>query len=293
MLATHHHSDFTVEAALEAKSEAISVCIPARNTGALAGRTVERVIELVDAGLVDQVLVIDGSEGPETGEAARAAGAEVLREDELLAELGPARGKGDAMWRGLSRCTGELVCFVDSDLYDFEAAHVVALLGPLLRDGDVAFTKATYDRPLIVGGQELRGEGGRVTELAARPLLELFFPEAAAFRQPLAGECAARRSVLERIPFCTGYGVEIAMLVDLVEAVGVERMAQVDLGRRRNPNQPLRNLAEMARDVAAALLARVEGMPPDAAERASGRLVERPPLATWAAERGLDSRALA
>src|SRR5690606_5117239 len=139
---------------------------------------------------------------------------------------------------------------------------------------------------------ELRGEGGRVTELAARPLLELFFPEAAAFRQPLAGECAARRSVLERIPFCTGYGVEIAMLVDLVEAVGVERMAQVDLGRRRNPNQPLRNLAEMARDVAAALLARVEGMPPDAAERASGRLVERPPLATWAAERGLDSRAL-
>ncbi|HEY8465813.1 MAG TPA: hypothetical protein VIL04_03335, partial [Solirubrobacterales bacterium] len=237
------------------------------------------------------VLVIDGSEGAETGEAARAAGAEVVREEELLPDAGPALGKGDAMWRGLSRCTGELVCFVDSDLYDFEAAHVVALLAPLFRDEAIAFTKATYERPLIVGGRELRGEGGRVTELTARPLLELFFPDAAAFRQPLAGECAGRRWTFERIPFCTGYGVEIAMIVDLVALLGLERMAQVDLGVRRNPNQSLRNLSEMARDVAAALLARVEGMPGDAAERAGARLVERPPLAEWAARSGVDSSA--
>jgi glucosyl-3-phosphoglycerate synthase len=291
MLATYHHSEFSAEAALEAKSETVSVCIPARDTGALAGRTVERVMELVELGLVEEVLVIDGSEGAETGEAARAAGAEVVREEELLPDAGPALGKGDAMWRGLSRCTGELVCFVDSDLYDFEAAHVVALLAPLFRDEAIAFTKATYERPLIVGGRELRGEGGRVTELTARPLLELFFPDAAAFRQPLAGECAGRRWAFERIPFCTGYGVEIAMIVDLVALLGLERMAQVDLGVRRNPNQSLRNLSEMARDVAAALLARVEGMPVDAAERAGARLVERPPLAEWAARSGVDSSA--
>jgi len=291
MLATYQHSEFSAEAALEAKREPVSVCIPARDTGDLAGRTVEQVMELVELGLVDQVLVIDGSRGTDTAAAARAAGAEVLREEELLPDAGPALGKGDAMWRGLSRCTGELVCFVDSDLYDFQAAHVVALLAPLLLDEALAFTKATYERPLIVGGTELRGEGGRVTELTARPLLELFFPEAAAFRQPLAGECAGRRWAFERIPFCTGYGVEIAMIVDLVAALGLERMAQVDLGVRRNPNQSLRNLGEMARDVAAALLQRVEEVPDGVAERAGARLVERPPLAEWAARGSVDSRA--
>lgn len=283
MLTTYRHSDFSIEALLAAKPGTVSVCVPARDTAELAARTVTELGGLRSAGLVDQIVVIDGSRGPGTGAAALAAGAEVHHESALLPEFGPVLGKGDAMWRGLTVCRGDHVCFVDSDLSDFGPHYITGLLGPLFTEPGCEFVKATYRRPLRVGDTEIADEGGRVTELTARPLLERFAPQAAEFRQPLAGECAARRELFERIPFCTGYGVEIAMLVDLVGELGVERLAEVDLGSRRNSHQSLGALAAMAREVVSALFARVDvganGRAPDRPERA----LERPPLAEYLA----------
>lgn len=274
MLTTFRHSDFALTALLDAldeTAEAVTVCVPARNSGELAGRTVAALMPLREAGLIGQILVIDGSSGPETALAARSAGAEVIAEGDLLPELGQVRGKGDAMWRALSASRGDLICFIDSDLSDFGPHYVTGLLGPLLLEGR-EFSKATYSRPLRIGDEEFPGEGGRVTELTARPLLERLFPRVASFRQPLAGEVAARRELFEAIPFRTGYGVEVAMLIDLVDRIGLERMAEVDLGTRRNSHQSLPALAAMAREVVAAVFSRLD-------DEALGADAERPPMA--------------
>jgi glucosyl-3-phosphoglycerate synthase len=286
MLATFDHAQFETEDLLRNKRESVTVCIPTKEAAATIAATVRTVAGLRDLGLVDQLLVIDADSPDGTATLAAAAGAEVHREADLLPEAGPVVGKGDAMWRGLSVATGDLVVYLDGDVRDFGPHYVTGLLGPLLGSARTDFVRGFYRRPLTIADTEMEIEdgGGRVTELTARPLLELLVPELAAFRQPLAGECAARRDLLAAIPFTTGYGVEIAMLVDVWRRVGIERMAQVDLGTKRNSHQSLAALAVMAREVVAALVAELDAGPNPkhgnvrAAPGVHARLRRRPPL---------------
>ncbi len=185
-------------------------------------------------------------------------GAEVHDQEHLAPELGPVLGKGDAMWRALHVLTGDVICFLDADTEQFGPHFACGLLGPLLCTERFAFVKGFYRRPFKVGDVTLPDGGGRVTELTARPLLNLFYPELAAVEQPLAGEIAARRDLLQRLPFVTGYGVDIALLLDAYGEVGLDAIAQVDLDIRQNAHQPLRELGPMAFSVLRALASRLQ-----------------------------------
>ena len=229
----------------------VSVVIPARNEQATIGDIVavirRRLVEQVP--LVDEIVVVNSRSTDATAELAAAAGARVVDQDELTRGLPRMEGKGDALWAGLAASTGDIVAFVDGDLRDFSEAFVVGLVGPLLTDRSIDFVKGFYHRPLVgASGVEVDG-GGRVTELGARPLINLFWPELAGFVQPLAGEYAGRRSTLERIPFVSGYGVEIAMLIDLLELVGLDALAQVDLGERHHRHQSIDALRRMSAQI--------------------------------------------
>jgi len=228
-------------------------------------------------GLPDQVIVVDADSPDGTAEIAKAHGAEVFSENDLLPEYGPAQGKGDAMWRSLSVARGDIVMFADSDTIDFEEHFVYGTLGPLLADPGVVFCKAAYRRPFDSGAKSVVDGGGRVTELMAKPLLNLFYPELAGFVQPLAGEFAARRELFASVPFITGYGVEIGLLIDLLAQVGLDGMAQVDLGSRQNRHQPLRDLTKMSSVVLRALATRVP--------LASGSLPDPDATGLWALRR--------
>jgi glucosyl-3-phosphoglycerate synthase len=285
MLATFDHSQFELSTLLAQKTGPVSVCVPTRETAATIAGTVRAIAALRDAGLVDQILVVDADSADGTATIAREAGAEVFQEAALLPEFGPVEGKGDAMWRALSVAGGEIVVYLDGDVRDFGAHYVTGLLGPLLQSEQVDFAKGFYRRPLAIDEMEIEDGGGRVTELTAKPLLDLLVPELAAFRQPLAGECAGRRSLLSRIPYVTGYGVEIAMLVEVWKRAGIARMAQVDLGSKRNSHQTLAALAQMSRDVIAGLAGELDAAGDErlgaivAAPGGAGpRLRVRPPL---------------
>jgi glucosyl-3-phosphoglycerate synthase len=240
--------------------------VPARDEAATIASVVEPLVRLRELGVVDQVVVVDASRDG-TGEIAARLGAEVYAQSALMRSFGPVLGKGDAMWRSLSVLTGEVVCFVDADTERFGPHFACGLVGPLVVDPDVQFVKGFYRRPFRLGDEVAPEGGGRVTELTARPLLELYYPRLAHIRQPLAGEIAARRSLLERLPFATGYAVEIAMLIDAYEYAGIEAIAEVDLDERQNRHQPLSELGPMATAVMRAVLDR------DA-------VVERPPMAS-------------
>ncbi|MFL6139828.1 MAG: glucosyl-3-phosphoglycerate synthase [Frankiaceae bacterium] len=226
----------------------VSVVLPALDEARTIGPIVEAIHgELVaGCGLVDELVVIDSGSGDGTASVAAAAGATVLAHQDVLPELGTRDGKGEALWKSLHATTGDVLVFVDADLLDFDARFVTGLLGPLLTDPAVGFVKATYDRALDTGATVLPAGGGRVTELVARPLLDLHWPRLAGFVQPLAGEYAGRRDVLERLPFVCGYGVELAMLIDLLDLVGLDALAQVDLGRRAHRNRDDAALGRMA-----------------------------------------------
>ena len=279
LIRSFHHSQYALERLLEQKRETITVVLPTREVADTIGLIVERLQGL--APLIDQILVVDAASGDGSAEIAAAGGAEVHQESELLADFGPVLGKGDAMWRALAVTRGELVVYLDSDTPDFSPHFATGLLGPLMCEPDVRFLKGHFRRPFTApDGREYPNDGGRVTELTARPLLSAFFPDLAAFAQPLAGEVAARRELFERLPFATGYAVEIAMLLHSCDALGgTDGMAQVDLEIRHNRHQPLSALAPMAREVLGAVLERLG---------AEGRLVqdgqelpvERPPYAT-------------
>ena len=266
------HAAFPTAALLAAKQErAVSVVLPARDCADTVGQVVERIAEL--DGLVDQILVVDGGSSDGTREVAAAAGAQVAAEAELMPGEGAVRGKGDAMWRALTAVTGDVVAFVDADTRDFDPRFVNGLVGPLLTDPELRFVKGTYRRPFRAGGHELPGGGGRVSQLMARPLLAAFYPELAGLTQPLAGEVAATRELLESIPFATGYAVEMAMLLEVYETVGARAMAQCDLGERRNHHQPLDALRPMAETVLA-VVCRRQGL-----DTAGPEIVTRPPHA--------------
>jgi len=256
----------------------VSVIVPARECEATIGPIAGA---LVGAGF-GQVAVVDASSQDATAEIAAGAGAEVHDERELLPEFGRVRGKGDAMWRALSIARHEIVVFVDGDSTEFGAHFARGLAGPLLTDPEIQFVKGAYKRPFVAGDEVVAEGGGRVTQLTARPLLRAFYPELADFRQPLAGEFAARRELLERIPWATGYAAEIALLIDVWKEVGADALAQVDIGERRHPHQPLPALGEMAYTVLAAVcerLAREGRLDADAVPR--HEIVERPPLVQW------------
>ena len=249
-----------VKADRRASGASVSVVLPAREVADTIGPILAGLVPLRDEhGVIDELLVIDAASADGTATLAARAGATVVQEAAVLPEHGPPRGKGDALWRALSVTRGELVVFLDADTEGFDPRFPLALLGPLLADAAVAFVKGAYRRPFRLGEQTLPDGGGRVTELVARPLLNLHVPELAGFVQPLAGEVAARRSLLEALPFAVGYGVEIAMLIDALRHAGLDALAQVDLGTRQNRHQPLRALSAMAYAVMVAAERRVHG----------------------------------
>jgi glucosyl-3-phosphoglycerate synthase len=282
-----HHSRYD-EAYLLARERSVSVCLPARDCAATVGPIVEALAGLRERGAIDQLVVVDGGSRDATAAIAAEGGATVFAEADLMTSYGPVVGKGDAMWRSLSVLEGELVCFLDADVLEFSAHYAIGLLGPLIEFDGVDFVKAFYRRPFRQGDVSIADGGGRVNHLLARPALAIFYPALAGVRQPLAGEIAARRSLLERLPFATGYGVEIAMLLDVLEQVGLEGMAQVDLDIHHNSHQPLLELSPMAYAVLKVIAARLERegrlLELDAAPLALGEqtveepAVERPPM---------------
>jgi glucosyl-3-phosphoglycerate synthase len=291
-----HHSLYPAQRIAAERTRSVSVCLPARECAGTVGRIVAELVALRDAGAIDEAVVVDAASADGTAAVAERAGARVLQEAELLPAHGPVLGKGDAMWRALSALEGQLVCFLDADTAGFSSHFATGLLGPLVCEPGVSFVKAFYRRPLVWDGagpgrgvgagdrsilgvdDGARDGGGRVNHLTARPALALFYPELAGVRQPLAGEVAARRELLEALPFATGYGVEIAMLIDAWRELGLDGLAQVDLDEHRNRHQPLPALAPMAQTVLATIVRRVheEGRLLDMLDLAP---VERPPLA--------------
>jgi glucosyl-3-phosphoglycerate synthase len=229
----------------------VSVVIPAHDEEATVGAIVSTIREhLVErVALVDEVIVVDSRSSDRTAEVAAAAGARVVSQDAVTRGLPRLDGKGDALWAGLATATGDVIAFIDADLREFRPHFVTGLLGPLLSDPSVSFVKGFYHRPLVEAGTVEPDGGGRVTELMARPLFNLFWPELAGFVQPLAGEYAGRREVLERVPFVSGYGVETAMLIDLLELVGLDALAQVDLGERLHRHQDTAALGRMSAQI--------------------------------------------
>jgi glycosyltransferase involved in cell wall biosynthesis len=253
--------EFSLEVIRRHKGETtVTVLIPTRDCASTVAEVITRTVgPSLAAGLVDDIVVIDAASVDGTAERARAAGARVIQQDAVLIEYGPALGKGDAMWRGLQATAGDVVCFLDGDTEDPDPRHLQGLLGPLLTNRAIQFVKGSFERPLRVGDTELLHEGGRVTELMARPLLNMHEPLLAGFMQPLAGEFAARRELLESLAFPAGYGVEIALLIDSLRACGLDALAECRLGTRQNRHQSLRALGEMAYAVMAAVEQRREG----------------------------------
>ncbi len=251
--------EFDLAGLAERKQEAtVTVVIPTLNCAETIDAILRRTVSpLVEAGLVDELVVIDGASRDGTARIAAAGGAQVLQQDEILPGCGPALGKGDAMWRALHATSGEIVCFLDGDTQDPDSLHLRGLLGPILGDESLQLVKGAFERPLQSGDRSMAHEGGRVTELMARPLLNLHEPRLAGFAQPLAGEFAGRRALLESIPFPVGYGIEIAVLIDSLRRYGLDALAESDLGSRQNRHQPLRTLGEMAYAVLAAVERRV------------------------------------
>jgi glucosyl-3-phosphoglycerate synthase len=278
VIRSFEHADFPLALLMERKQRSLSVVLPAREVADTVGPIVERILSLES--LVDQVLVVDAASEDRTAEIAEHAGAEVRQQADLVPDLGPVLGKGDAMYRSLAAVRGDLVVFIDADTRDFQPHFVTGLAGPLIAADEVRFVKGAYRRPFVTGGVEVPDGGGRVSQLTARPLLSAFYPDLAALRQPLAGEVAAPRDVLERLPFATGYAVETAMLLDVREMVGAGAIAQVDIGERRNFHQPLEALRPMADTVLATVCERLRREGRLVADSPTSAIVERPPFAS-------------
>jgi glucosyl-3-phosphoglycerate synthase len=275
----------------------ISVVIPARNeqrtVAAVVGAIARSLVEKVP--LVDELVVMDSDSTDRTAEAAARAGAVVYRTAEVLPSAGSFAGKGEALWKSLLVTKGDLLVFVDADLTSWGPHFVSGLVGPLLTTPDVQLVKGFYTRVRTETDGSTSTEGGRVTELVARPLISLWWPELAGVVQPLAGEWAARRRLMESLSIPVGYGVELATLMDTVDRHGLEAVAQVDLGSRAHRHQANHDLAMMAAELMVVADRRRPGEYSGAAElrqfvrdetgqaRQVARripVVERPPAAT-------------
>jgi glucosyl-3-phosphoglycerate synthase len=233
----------------------ISVVLPALNEEETVASVVDTISPML-GGLVDELIVLDSGSTDDTEIRAIAAGARVVSREQALPEVPPNPGKGEVLWRSLAATTGDLVVFVDSDLIDPDPMFVPRLVGPLLTRDGIHLVKGFYRRPLKVSGAEDAKGGGRVTELVARPLLAALRPELGGVLQPLGGEYAATRELLTSVPFAPGYGVEIGLLIDTYDRLGLDGIAQVNLGVRAHRNRPLTELGAMSRQVIATLLSR-------------------------------------
>lgn len=281
VLRDYHHTAFSAQE-LRLTPERVSVCLPARNEVRTIGSIVKQLTPLVGAGVIDEVVVLDDS-ADGTGEVASAAGATVYEQSKLCPELGPVIGKGDALWRALTVLQGDILVFLDADSEQFGPHYAIGLAGAVALAPGVHFAKGRYRRPFRADGVTLPSGGGRVTELMARPLIDAFFPDLAGFLQPLAGEFAARRDLLLRLPFLCGYCVDLPLLITAWKCVGLQGLAQVDLDVRQNNHRPLEDLAGLARDVLSGVLLIVqeEGrLPASAYAPGAGtpRVVRRPPM---------------
>lgn len=239
-ITTRHYRDVPLRDLVDAKGDqVVSVCIPAHDEASSVGWVVHRLRRyLVDRlGLVDEVIVVDDHSTDNTGRVAAEAGAEVVAAADVYPEIAGGGGKGEALWRSLHVSKGDIVLWCDADISDIASRFIVGLLGPLLTDPDIAFVKGFYERPRAGGVG-----GGRTTELMARPIIATLFPHLSAVVQPLSGEFGGRRSLLEQLPFVRGYGVDIGLLIDVADTVGVAGMAQVDLGTRIHRNRDLDDL---------------------------------------------------
>jgi glucosyl-3-phosphoglycerate synthase len=260
------HEDFSglADSAWRPDRPTTTLIFPGRNVADTIGPILQTVGRLRErTGLIDQVMLVDADSPDGTADVARAHGAEVYSENELMPDYGPAQGKGDAMWRSLSVARGDVVMFADADTGDFGEHFIYGTLGPVLTLPGIEFAKAAYRRPFTQQERSVVDGGGRVTELMAKPLLNLYRPELTGFVQPLAGEFAARRDLLVNLPFLTGYGVELALLIDVLGAVGLPAMAQADLGSRQNRHQRLWDLTRMSSTVLRAMASRLPASAPE------------------------------
>ncbi len=233
----------------------ISVVLPALNEEETVASVVDTISPML-GGLVDELIVLDSGSTDDTEIRAIAAGARVVSREQALPEVPTQPGKGEVLWRSLAATKGDIVVFVDSDLIDPDPMFVPKLVGPLLTGEGIHLVKGFYRRPLKVSGSEDANGGGRVTELVARPLLAALRPELGGVLQPLGGEYAATRELLTSVPFAPGYGVEIGLLIDTYDRLGLDGIAQVNLGIRAHRNRPLTELGTMSRQVIATLLGR-------------------------------------
>lgn len=244
-VADHALDDFPLAAVLAAKgSTTVSVCIPARNEAATVGLIVDAIVSSPVYDTIDEFIVMDDRSTDDTARVASESGARVVAVSEVLPGEQSGTGKGNVLWKSVAASTGDIVVWIDADLTSFQPEWILGLIGPLLIDPELVMVKAHFERPELAGSG-----GGRTTEIMVRPLLSTFFPHLTTVRQPLAGEYAVRRTVLEQVPFSMGYGVETGLLIDIVALVGIERLAQVDLGVRTHRNRPASELSAQAMEI--------------------------------------------
>lgn len=261
---TYHHSSFADLKELVAKKEEkgirISLCIPTLNEEPTIGK--EIVIfksELMNRyPLLDEIAVIDSGSEDRTLEIASRFGADTYLSSDILPDQGSRRGKGENLWKAIYQLTGDIIVYIDADIKNIHPRFVYGLVGPLIERPEVAYVKAFYDRPLTFSDSIRPSGGGRVTEILTRPLFSIFYPELAAIIQPLSGEYAVRRKVLESIPFPVGYGVETSHLIDVYRSHGMEAFAQTDLDQRIHRNQETRSLGKMSFGILQSFLNRLK-----------------------------------
>ncbi|MCX5043766.1 glucosyl-3-phosphoglycerate synthase [Aldersonia sp. NBC_00410] len=237
------------------KGRTVSVVLPALNEESTVAGVIETIRPLLGS-LVDELVVLDSGSIDATAARASAAGATVVNREEAVPELAPVPGKGEVLWRSLAATSGDLVAFIDADLIDPDPSFVPNLLGPLLTAEGIHLVKGYYRRPLKVGGNEDANGGGRVTELVARPMLAALRPDLSSVLQPLGGEYAGTRELLSAVPFAPGYGVEIGLLLDTYDRLGLSAIGQVNLGVRKHRNRPLNELGAMSRQIVGTILGR-------------------------------------
>lgn len=259
---TYNYKVFPVDRLVRFKKKknlTISLCFPTLNEAQTIGRILDIVRKSIyEPGLVDEVVVIDSNSMDRTVSVVRSAGFKVLQHRKILAEYGSFEGKGDALWKSLTILKGDIIIWCDSDIMNFKPRFIYGILGPLLIDDSISFVKGFYRRPLKIDSSYLKSEGGRVTEILVRPLLNLFYPELSKVFQPLSGEYAGRREILESIPFSTGYGVEVGMLIEIFERFGLDVIAQVNLKRRVHRNQPISALSRMSFGILQTLIRKLQ-----------------------------------
>ncbi len=261
---TFHHGEFwdilSLIEAKEKKGLKISVCIPTLNEEETIGKVVVILrSELMERyPLVDEIAVIDSGSEDKTLEVARSFGADTYLAEDILPEVGNKRGKGENLWKAIYQLTGDIICYVDADIANIHPRFVYGLVAPLIHRDEMHYVKAFYDRPLAYSTGIRPSGGGRVTEILVRPLFSLFFPELTALIQPLSGEYAVRREVLEKIAFPIGYGVETSHILDVYREWGLDAFGQTDLDQRVHRNQTTQALGKMSFGILQSFLGRLK-----------------------------------